>query len=393
MGNGLILTGFRPTGELHIGHYFSLIKPLLDLKGYKLLILVADLHSLIDFRKKSVIDLKDYYCDIERSIHESLSTLFNFINPKKCIVVKQSDMAMYHYDLYYKLLMISRYSNTFGNPIFQEVMLDEYNQVIKSLNLDSNIKGFFSTFLLNHREILWGHLSGELLKSLWAEVSSRSDFTISEERMNEIIKYINSKIGVLGFASYPVLMAADILLYNPDFVLVGKDQEPHIQIANDFVRNINKTFGITVNKVNYIVNEQTIKGSDGNKMSKTSKNFLSIKSILEDNNEARSWMFSLKTHSHSLNEVGNPDECMVGPIWKILFGNNCFEALMCREGRISCSRCKQKLLSNLRTIIIRDFNQEEFDIDRLLRNGKIQAKKLIKKNTSIHPLIDLNNLL
>lgn len=387
----IILTGFRPTGELHLGHYFSIIRPLLDNKRYKVLILVADLHSWIDIRKKKSVDLISYQENINELTTLSLKMLFKFINPKRCIVIKQSDMAIYHYDLFYKLLMISKYSDTIGNPIFQEVMLNEYMNTIDSLNLDNTSRNIMKKFLNEHTEILWGHFS----ESLWNELACRLECNISTQRLNEIFKYINNKnVGVLGFATYPILMAADILLYNPNYVLVGKDQEPHIQIANNLVKSMSKMFDLSVKKVRPLIADYaTIKGSDGNKMSKTSKNFVTIKSILEDTDNAKLWISSLKTYSRSLHEKGDPDECVVGSIWKILFGGECFEMLLCREGCTSCSHCKQKLLINLQNALMRDFTQKEFDIERLLRNGKIQAKKLIKENTCLHHLINLKNLI
>lgn len=78
--------------------------------------------------------------------------------------------------------------------------------------------------------------------------------------------------------SYPVLMAADILLYSPDIIPVGKDQIQHVEIARDIAIKFNNQYGDIFTIPNFRVEEtvQTVPGTDGQKMSKSYKNTVNI---------------------------------------------------------------------------------------------------------------------
>jgi len=82
----------------------------------------------------------------------------------------------------------------------------------------------------------------------------------------------------MGLYNYPVLMAADILLYNSDVVPVGLDQKQHIEIARDIAENFNRIYGKTLKIPEGIIPEdvQAVPGIDGRKMSKSYNNTLPI---------------------------------------------------------------------------------------------------------------------
>jgi tryptophanyl-tRNA synthetase len=82
----------------------------------------------------------------------------------------------------------------------------------------------------------------------------------------------------MGLFTYPILMAADILLFNSDKVPVGKDQVQHVEIARDIAENFNRTFGEALKLPNYVIEEETavIPGLDGRKMSKSYGNTIPL---------------------------------------------------------------------------------------------------------------------
>ncbi|MGD6803113.1 tryptophan--tRNA ligase [Rossellomorea vietnamensis] len=89
----------------------------------------------------------------------------------------------------------------------------------------------------------------------------------------------DSDAGVnMGLFTYPILMAADILLFNSDKVPVGKDQVQHVEIARDIAENFNRTFGEAVKLPQYVIEEETavIPGLDGRKMSKSYGNTIPL---------------------------------------------------------------------------------------------------------------------
>jgi tryptophanyl-tRNA synthetase len=81
-----------------------------------------------------------------------------------------------------------------------------------------------------------------------------------------------------GLFLYPVLMAADILLYNANFVPVGKDQQQHLEITRDVASAFNRTYGETFVVPEALISEElmTIPGTDGQKMSKSYNNLIDI---------------------------------------------------------------------------------------------------------------------
>ncbi len=111
----------------------------------------------------------------------------------------------------------------------------------------------------------------------------------------------------LGLFNYPVLMAADILIYNADVVPVGADQKQHIEYARDIAGFYNRAWGVEQFKLpeGYIVESVgTIPGTDGEKMSKSKGNVISLFGTDE---EMKKSVMSIVTDSASPDEKKNPD--------------------------------------------------------------------------------------
>ena len=120
-----------------------------------------------------------------------------------------------------------------------------------------------------------------------------------------------------GLFSYPMLMAADILLYEAEVVPVGKDQMQHIEMTRDVASRFNNQMGETLVLPQGKVNEDTmlIPGTDGSKMSKSKGNTINI--FLPDK-KLRKVMMSIETDSTPMEEPKNPDMCNVFALYKIM---------------------------------------------------------------------------
>lgn len=129
-----------------------------------------------------------------------------------------------------------------------------------------------------------------------------------------------------GLFSYPMLMAADILLYDAEVVPVGKDQMQHLEITRDvasrFHTKMGETFVIPEGKVQE--NTQYIPGTDGGKMSKSRGNTINL--FLPDK-QLRKRIMSIETDSTPLEEPKDPDTCNVFALYKILGGPDQIEAM------------------------------------------------------------------
>ena len=120
-----------------------------------------------------------------------------------------------------------------------------------------------------------------------------------------------------GLFSYPMLMAADILLYDAEIVPVGKDQLQHIEMTRDVASRFNNVVGETLVLPNAKVNENTmlVPGTDGQKMSKSRNNFINI--FLTDK-KLRKQIMSIQTDSTPLEEPKNPETDAVFALYKLL---------------------------------------------------------------------------
>lgn len=120
-----------------------------------------------------------------------------------------------------------------------------------------------------------------------------------------------------GLFTYPVLMTADIVLYDADFVPVGKDQRQHLEMARDIATSFNNTYGETFVVPEAKIEEtvMTIPGTDGQKMSKSYGNIIDI--FLPDK-ELRKQIMSIVTDSTPMEAPKNPDKDNVFAIYRLV---------------------------------------------------------------------------
>ncbi len=159
-----------------------------------------------------------------------------------------------------------------------------------------------------------------------------------------------------GLFTYPVLMAADILLYDAHFVPVGKDQQQHLEITRDIAEKINhqyqqEIFVVPAAKIDEQV--MTIPGTDGQKMSKSYNNYIDI--FLPEK-ELKKQVMSIQTDSTPLEAPKNPDTCNVFRLYQLLATEAQSEDLRQRylAGGYGYGHAKNELLA-----LILDKYQEE----------------------------------
>ncbi|MDR2550190.1 MAG: tryptophan--tRNA ligase [Desulfobulbus sp.] len=119
-----------------------------------------------------------------------------------------------------------------------------------------------------------------------------------------------------GLFSYPVLMAADILLYQSQVVPVGKDQKQHVEVARDIAIRFNNTYGETFVVPDPEISESTaiVPGLDGQKMSKSYDNTIPI---FLDEKQLRKRVMTIQTDATPVEEPKNPDSCNLYALLKL----------------------------------------------------------------------------
>ena len=129
-----------------------------------------------------------------------------------------------------------------------------------------------------------------------------------------------------GLFSYPMLMAADILLYDAEIVPVGKDQLQHLEITRDVAARFNHQMGETLVLPQAKIQEssQYVPGTDGEKMSKSKNNTINV--FLPEK-KLRKQIMGIKTDSAALEEPKDPESCNVFAIYTLLAPNSSIQAL------------------------------------------------------------------
>jgi len=240
-----ILSGIQPSGIPHIGNYFGMMKPAIDLQDQgETLLFIADYHSLTTIPKPE--ELKS------RVMQVALDFLACGIDPNKTLLFRQSDVPQVT-----ELTWIL-------NPLVATGVLERCHSY-----KDKLAKGFSPNN---------------------------------------------------GLFSYPVLMAADILIYQSEVVPVGRDQKQHLEVTRDIAQKFNNRYGDI-----FILPESRIKsevalipGTDGQKMSKSYNNTIEI---FGGKKSLRKQIMKILTDSKGLDDAKETDTCNIFKLYS-LFATN-----------------------------------------------------------------------
>jgi len=236
-----ILSGIQPSGELHIGNYFGMIKRMVESqdKG-ELFAFIVNYHAMTSLSDGAKLR--------ENSLNAAINMLSLGIDPEKSTFWLQSDMP--------------------------EVL-----------------------------ELYW-ILSNFTPMGLLERAHSYKDKTARGIHANH------------GLFSYPVLMAADILIFNADTVPVGKDQIQHVEIARDIAIKFNNQYGEIFTLPNAAVDDDvaTIPGLDGAKMSKSYGNTIDM---FDDEKSLKKRVNKIVTDSTPVEEPKNPETCNIFAIARL----------------------------------------------------------------------------
>ena len=168
-----------------------------------------------------------------------------------------------------------------------------------------------------------------------------------------------------GLFTYPILMAADILLYDAEIVPVGKDQKQHIEMARDVANRFNLTYGDT-----FVLPEEQIQpdtmlipGTDGEKMSKSRNNNIDI--FLPEK-QLRKQIMSIVSDSTPLEEPKNPDTCHTFALYKLLASPAQTDEMKANYlgGNYGYGHAKQALFE----LILEKFSHERTRFNHLMAN-------------------------
>lgn len=178
-----------------------------------------------------------------------------------------------------------------------------------------------------------------------------------------------------GLFTYPILMAADILLYDAEIVPVGKDQKQHIEMTRDVANRFNLKFPDSFVLPEEKIQEETmlIPGTDGEKMSKSRGNIIDI--FLPEN-QLKKQVMSIVSDSTPLEEPKNPDTCNTYALYKLLANEEQIAEMRSKylAGNYGYGHAKKELL----TLILETFKEERARFNYLMEN-KQEIEAELKK--------------
>jgi len=311
MAKKRILSGMRPTGKLHIGHYVGALENWVNLQSeFDNYHLIADYHVLT-----TGLDTSNIY---QNSIDMIIDWLAAGINPEKSPMFRQSQIKE-HTELHLILSMLITVNRLERNPTVKDQVRD-----------------------LNIEHIIYGHLG------------------------------------------YPVLQTADILLYKGNYVPVGEDQVPHIEISREIARKFNNQWGDTFPEPEpKLTKFARLSGLDGNaKMSKSLGNTI----LLSDEPEVvKAKLKKAVTDPQKIRkgDPGHPEICLVFSYHKKFNPEEITEIEAgCRSGALGCFDCKMNCASKISNFLAPIIEKRKYFENNLvlvkdiLADGERRAKEL-----------------
>jgi len=300
----IILSGIRPTGKLHLGHWVGALSNWVKLQEeYKCFFMVADWHALMSEYKNSSI--------IKDSVLDNVSDWLAYgVDPKKSVIFIQSEVPE-HLELYMILSTLVPLGWLFRCPTFKEQLIQ--------------LKG----------------------------------------------KDINTH----AFLGYPVLQSADIFLYKANFVPVGEDQLPHLELCREIARRFYFIYKskVFVEPKALLTSVPRFLGLDGKKMSKSYNNCIELS---QDSETLKRKVFSMFTDParRRRNDPGHPYVCNVFDYYSIFAPEKKSQVFQeCKVAKRGCRECKGELVKIL----------EEFIAPR-----RVAKMKILKKKNYLRDILD-----
>ena len=197
----------------------------------------------------------------------------------------------------------------------------------------------------------------------------------------------------MGLFNYPVLMAADILMYDADVVPVGKDQKQHIEYARDIAGKFNNQYGDQFKLPNELILEdvETVPGTDGQKMSKSYGNTIPLFGTDE---EIRKAVMSIATDSRGKDEEKDPNDLVVYQIHKLFNSSSELRAQYTKG--LGYGDAKKILIEDIITFVTpmrerrKQYENDPKLVQEILLKGAMRANDIaMKKLTTVYEAIGL----
>jgi len=295
-----ILSGIQPSGTLHIGNYFAMMKPMIELQhDNDLFCFIVNYHALTSINNPKEL--------AENTINAAMDFIALGLDPDKAHFWVQSDIP-------------------------------------------------------------------EVTELAWI-LSCHTSLGLLERSHSYKDKVAKGIVPNTGLFTYPVLMAADILLFNAEVIPVGKDQKQHLEITRDIAERFNQIYGEVFVLPEPMISEDiaVIPGIDGQKMSKSYNNTINI---FEDEASLKKKVMRVVTDSTPIEAPKNPETCNLFALYKLFAEPTKTETLKERylKGGIGYGEVKKELFG-----LIWEYFAPFREKRKQLQNNKGDIAAILKK--------------
>lgn len=313
---GVVLSGMRPTGKLHLGNLFGALANWIALQDeYYCYFCVVDWHALTTaYENPQAIKH-----DVREMVIDWLSC---GLDPERSVIFKQSDVKE-HAELHLLLSMIT--------PLPWMERCPTYKEQIQQME--------------------------------------------------------NRNLSTYGFLGYPLLQAADILIYKATAVPVGEDQAPHIELTREIARRFNYLYNKQVfpEPATLLNEHKVIPGLDNRKMSKSYDNIIEI-AVPPEEIFQRVRMMITDPNRIRKDDPGSPQVCSVFSFHHLFNEGEVQEVeTNCKEGKIGCVDCKKLLAESMKVYLEpiyekrRELEKNPSMVDEILEEGRKKAVKVASR--------------
>lgn len=225
------------------------------------------------------------------------------------------------------------------------------------------------------------HAELHLLLSMITPLSWLERVPTYKDQIQQLGKEGGKDLSTYGFLGYPLLMAADILVYKASAVPVGEDQIPHVELCREIARRFNFLYGNVFPEPKQLIGKvPLLPGVDGRKMSKSYNNAISLTA---SSDEIKAKVQQMVTDPARLrkDDPGHPEVCIVYKFHQIYTPEVAEVEENCRGGKIGCVACKRHLAENLDNLLSpfrerRAQWEEPGKLDKVLEAGAERARSV-----------------
>lgn len=352
---GRVFSGIQPSGEIHIGNYLGALKKWVEITAsHDSIFCIVDDHAItVDYDPRQLPT---------RTFEAALSTLACGLDPEKCTIFIQSHVPQ-HTELTWLFNTVTPLGSLFRMTQFKEKTRNALSKTIaqkgggqnSALHQLKNVGEAMLQIADSLREDI-GAIDPD--KKKLDEASVENAVSRLNDGLGNLLQQLQVGLGVseasTGLFDYPVLQAADIMLYKATLVPVGEDQEQHLELCREVAERFNRKFGDVFPMVKRIEGEAPrILGLDGKqKMSKSLGNQIGILDSPEVVQKKLAGAFTDPKRIRK-SDPGRPEMCNIFSLHGFFTADEKCDQIEadCRGGVVGCFDCKKILADGINEVL------------------------------------------